>query len=75
MAIVSAHPDMRGVIFEQPVVAEVAKGFVRDYDMADRVDVIEGDFTRDDLRGPYDLVFASASLNFHRSFDLSPGAV
>jgi hypothetical protein len=31
MAIVDAHPEMRGVIFEQPPVAAVAKEHIAEY--------------------------------------------
>jgi predicted O-methyltransferase YrrM len=67
MAIVSAHPSMQGVVFEQPAVAKVVRDFIREYEVEDRVTAMEGDFTKDDLGGPYDLVFASASLNFVKS--------
>jgi predicted O-methyltransferase YrrM len=72
MAIVSAHPSMTGVVFEQPAVAEVAREFIRDYGMEDRVSVVAGDYARDALQGPYDLIFASSTLNFykHRFDDL-----
>ncbi len=66
MTIVAGRPDMTGVILEQPAVAEVTKGFVREYGLEDRVEVIAGDYMRDDLQGPYDLIYASATLNFYK---------
>ncbi len=85
MAIVEALPGMQGVVFEQPAVADVARQFIEDYDMQGRVTVIAGDYTTDDLQGPYDLVFASSTLNlvkpqldelFTRVLDvLTPGGV
>jgi len=85
MAMVSAHASMTGVVFEQPVVAEVAREFTRDYGMEGRVSVVAGDYAKDDLRGPYDLIFASSTLNFYKhTFDdlfrkvhdaLGPGGV
>lgn len=64
MAIVSAHPNLKGVIFEQPSVAAVAREFIMEYQMEDRMDVITGDYTRDSFGDGYDLVFASSTLNF-----------
>jgi predicted O-methyltransferase YrrM len=64
MAIVDAHPDMQGVVFEQPPVAAVAREFISEYGMGNRVTTIEGNCITDRLGGPYDLIFASAALNF-----------
>jgi predicted O-methyltransferase YrrM len=64
MAIVEAHPDMQGVIFEQPAVAAVARGFTKEYEMDQRVSIIEGDYNKDDLGNSYDFIFAGATLNF-----------
>ncbi len=70
MAIVAAHPSMHGVVFEQPAVAEVTKQFIRDDGLDGRINVLSGDYTSDDLQGPYDLIFASSTLNFHKhNFD------
>jgi len=66
MAIVSMHPSLQGTIFEQPAVAAVARGFVQEYGMQERVSVIDGNYMLDDLGGPHDLVFASATLNFFK---------
>ncbi len=85
LAIVSSHPSMHGVVLEQPSVARVAEEFVREYGMESRVSVVAGDYMKDNLQGPYDLIFASATLNFFkRRFDelfrrihstLAPGGV
>jgi predicted O-methyltransferase YrrM len=64
MAIVGAHPEMKGVVFEQPPVAAVAREFIQQYEMEDRIRTIEGNYFTDDLEGPYDFIFASATLNF-----------
>jgi predicted O-methyltransferase YrrM len=67
MTIVDAHPTMKGVIFEQPAVATVARDFIKKYEMQDRVSTIEGDYLTSDLGGPYDLIFASSTLNFYKN--------
>lgn len=65
-AIVAAHPSMTGVIFEQPPVAAVARQFLKEYDADTRIQVIEGSYMTDPLGGPYDFIFASATLNFYK---------
>jgi len=84
MAIVAAHPDMKGVIFDLPPVVRVAETFIREYQTEDRVEVLGGDFNRDPIGGGYDIVFTSNSLQFARSIDrvvkkvhaaLNPGGV
>jgi cyclopropane fatty-acyl-phospholipid synthase-like methyltransferase len=55
---------MKGVVFEQPQVAAVAREFIQQYEMQDRVSTIDGNYLTDDLEGPYDFIFASATLNF-----------
>jgi SAM-dependent methyltransferase len=85
IAIVASHPDMRDVLFDQPAIVEVAKTFIEEYEMKDRIEVMSGDYTRDSIGEGYDLIWASATLNFARddldSFmkkiwdSLSPGGV
>ena len=62
MAVVAAHPTMRGVVFDLPPVAKVAEKFVLDFGMKDRMEVVAGDFSFDPIGENYDLILASASL-------------
>jgi len=64
MAIVAAHPTMRGVLFDRPFVAKAAETYIREYDMQERIEVMGGDFKSESIGEGYDLVLASASLNF-----------
>jgi SAM-dependent methyltransferase len=84
MAIVNAHPLMKGVIFDLPPVVEKSKSFIREYDMEQRMTVLGGDFNRDPIGEGYDLVFACSSLQFAKDIDtvvkkvydaLNPGGV
>jgi len=85
ISIVSAHPDMKGVVFEQPPVAAVTREFIRQYDAEDRIAIMEGNYITDSIGDSYDLIFASATLNFFKDrFDdlfrkvyaaLKPGGV
>lgn len=67
MVIVNAHPSMKGVIFEQPPVAAVTREFIKEYQMDARVSVMEGNYLNSNLGGPYDLIFASSTLNFYKN--------
>jgi len=62
MAVVAAHPTMRGVVFDLPPVAKAAEKFVLDYGMEGRMEVVAGDFCFEPIGEKYDLIFASASL-------------
>jgi len=66
ISIVSAHSEMEGVVFEQPAVAAVAREFIRQYDAEDRISVMEGNYIIDAIGDSYDLIFASATLNFFK---------
>ena len=85
MGIVDAHPSMKGFIFEQPAVAEVAQKFIEKQNASDRISVLKGNYMRDTIGGGYDLIFASATLNFVKNridevlkkiyYALAPGGV
>ena len=85
IAIVTAHPNMKGVIFDRPAVAEVAESFIKEYKMENRIEVLSGDFKHDSIGDGYDLIWASSVLNFVKDnidsfmkkiFDaLNPGGV
>lgn len=64
LCIVDSHPTMRGVIFDQPSVVEVAKEFIKEYDMESRMEVSGGNFITDSIGEEYDLIFSSSALNF-----------
>ena len=64
MAIVAEHPSMKGVIFDKPASVKVAKTFIKEYEMDDRMEVLGGDYTCDSIGEGYDLIWASGTLNF-----------
>ena len=66
LAIVAAHPAMSGILFDRPEVVEIAKRFIREYEMENRVITIGGDFCADPIGDDYDLVWTSYTLNFYR---------
>ena len=69
MAIVDAHPKMKGVIFDLPPVIKETKKFIKEYEMEDRMEVLGGDFNRDSIGEGYDLVWACGVLQFAVSID------
>lgn len=66
LAILSAHPTMKGVVFDRPGVLKVAEKYIRLYDAQDRMATMPGDYMTDPIGQDYDLIWASATLNFAR---------
>lgn len=61
---VKQYPCSSAVVFEHPSVAPVSRKIIGQHGVPGKVSVMEGDFNRDDLGGPYDLVIASGVLDF-----------
>lgn len=51
------------MIFEQSSVAKIAQKVIQEYEMDDRIQVIEGNFFHDDIGENYDLIWASSTLS------------
>ncbi len=66
MNIVKKHPNMQGVIFDQPAVVKVTNEYIEKYQMNDRVKAIGGNYMVDDIGSGYDLIWASFTFNFHQ---------
>jgi hypothetical protein len=64
------HPNIKGVVFDLPQVVAEAKKYIKEYGMEERMDVLGGDFNCDPIGDGYDLIFASASLQFAKDIDL-----
>ncbi len=62
MAVVASYPAMKGVVFDLPPVAKLAKKYISEAGMEDRMEVVAGDFCSGPIGENYDLVLASASL-------------
>ena len=62
MAVVAAHPSMKGVIFDLPPMVKAAATFIHEYGMEDRMEVLGGDGFRDSIGEGYDLVLVCNSL-------------
>jgi SAM-dependent methyltransferase len=63
LAMLSAVPEMRATLFDLPPVIEMARERVQAADMLDRVELVNGDFYKDELPSGHDLVLLSAIIH------------
>ena len=70
MAIVDAHPNMKGVIFDLPLVVKITKTFIKEFKMQDRVEILGGDYNNDPIGENYDLIVTCNSLQFASDINL-----
>jgi len=63
LAFCESYPDLACTLFDLPAAVELARAEIARYPFRDRVRLVAGDFTRDDLGGPYDVVFISNVLH------------
>jgi 2-polyprenyl-3-methyl-5-hydroxy-6-metoxy-1,4-benzoquinol methylase len=59
MAFAQKNPMAEVTLFDLPHVVEIAKKFIANYGMEDRIKFEAGDFNTDDIGNGYDLVFVS----------------
>ncbi len=62
--LLQAHPTLKGAVLDRPPVLDEALEFSRKYGLEDRFTALPGDYINGDIGADYDLVFASATLNF-----------
>jgi SAM-dependent methyltransferase len=63
MACVRAHPGLEAVVFDLPEILPLTRRYVEEAGLADRVTLVGGDLTRDDLGRDFDLVFVSSIVH------------
>jgi len=63
LAMLSAVPEMRATLFDLPPVIEMARDRVQAADMLDRVELVAGDFYKDELPPGHDLALLSAIIH------------
>ncbi len=61
-ALAEHYPDLKVTVFNLPASAYIARRIIGEKGMADRVDVHEGDFLKEELPGPFDRVMFSRVL-------------
>jgi precorrin-6B methylase 2 len=59
IAFSQLKPDLEVVLFDLPHVTEIAKEYLEQYGTQDKIKIIAGDFTEDDIGNGYDIVFVS----------------
>jgi 2-polyprenyl-3-methyl-5-hydroxy-6-metoxy-1,4-benzoquinol methylase len=59
IAFSQLKPDLEVVLFDLPHVTEIAKEYLEQYGMSNKMKFIAGDFTEDDIGNGYDIVFVS----------------
>ncbi|MEA1865569.1 MAG: methyltransferase [Euryarchaeota archaeon] len=59
IAFAEMNPELDATVFDLPPVTEVTREFIGRYGMKERVSVLGGDFSIDDIGHGYDIVFAS----------------
>ncbi len=59
------HSHLKATVFDIPPVLEVAKDYIKRYDLEDRVDTLAGDFEKDDLGSGYDLILVANVLHMY----------
>ncbi|HUN52050.1 MAG TPA: methyltransferase [Candidatus Sulfotelmatobacter sp.] len=57
-----AHPTLRAIVFDLPPVAVVAREFIADHGVDDRVSAVAGDFTRDAFPAGADVAVMASNL-------------
>lgn len=57
------NPGLKAVIFDRPTTEKFARNIVDRYDLAQRIDFIGGDFSRDQLPGGFDAVWLSQVIH------------
>ena len=66
IAITQRSPILKSVVFDKPAVTKMTRKIIVEYEMEDRVSVMEGDYTIDPIGSGYDLIYAKATLNFSK---------
>jgi precorrin-6B methylase 2 len=63
MAFLDAVPGMKATLFDRPPVIEMARTLLAEAGLLGRINLVAGDFYRDELPGGHDLAFVSAVIH------------
>jgi predicted O-methyltransferase YrrM len=63
LAMLSVMPKMKATLFDLPAVIEMARDRIQAVDMLDRVELVAGDFYKDELPPGHDLALLSAIIH------------
>ncbi len=59
------HTHLKGTVFDIPPVVEIAREYIQQYGLEDRIQTRAGDFTKDDLGSGYDLALLANILHMY----------
>lgn len=62
IAAAKTHPGIRAIVLDLPVVCEVARGFIAENGVSDRVEVLPCNFTRDPFPADCDVAIMASNL-------------
>ena len=72
IALAQENPHLQVVLFDKPEITPIAQTYIDRYGLRDRVRVMSGDYTKDDIGVNYDMAFEACSFAGsnaeHRSF-------
>ena len=68
MAFVRANPQLEAIVFDLPRVTELARNYIAQAGLSERITTIDGDYNKDDFGRGYDIVFMSAIVHIN-SYD------
>lgn len=71
LALAEANPGLEAIVLDQPAVAKVAQEYIDRYGLSGQVKSLGANYAKDDIGNGYDLIWASATLNFYHD-DLAP---
>ena len=64
IAFCHAYPRLRATVFDLPQTLQITQRMVKDAGLEDRIAFVPGDFNRDPLGGPYDVILMSDILHY-----------
>lgn len=64
IAFCEEYPDLTATVFDMPATLRLAEKTVKERGLAARITLLAGDFNRDSLGGPYDVVLMSDILHY-----------
>jgi len=72
IALAQENPHLQVILFDKPEITPIAQTYIDRYGLKERVQVMSGDYTIDDIGADYDMVFEACSFagsnSGHRSF-------
>ncbi|MGO9620881.1 MAG: methyltransferase [Desulfobaccales bacterium] len=65
IAFAQANPDLRATVFDLPAPSEIARENIAKHGLSSRIDILAGNFLRDDIGSSYDFIWISQILHSH----------